>query len=151
MAFATSSVLKVEKQSSDSNGNDVTCLYYEEGPLQQPQVVVYWSWEAYSDSEWLPSPHHKPFSADFFCVMVIVVHCDLEITFFDAQTCSMRRYRMSLGLWAAHSLALDHILRHTSNWSCVSPLREWPPTFETFGQLTVRAFSVNLVVLLSSG
>lgn len=143
----------LEDQSCDRYGNDVTCLYYEEGPLQLPQVVVYWSWEAHSDSEWLPPPHHKPFSADFFCVVVIVVHCDLEITFFDAQTYSVRRYRMNLGLWAAGSLALGLILRCTNSCSCAFPLSQYPPAFETFCPVRtpVRAFTLSLVVLVSSG
>lgn len=81
----------MEEQSSDRYGNDVTCLNYEEGPPQLLQVAVYGSRQAHSDREWLPPPHNKPFSADFFRVVVIVVHCDLEVTFFDAQTCSVRR------------------------------------------------------------
>lgn len=142
----------VEDQRSDGYGSDVTCLYYEEGPLQLLQVVVYWSWEAQGDSEWLPPPHHKPFSADFFCVVVTVVHCDLEITFFDAQTCSERGYRMSLGLWAARSLARRHTHPETHKLLTVCfSTQTVPPSSETFCPVTVRVFTLSLVVLVSSG
>lgn len=134
----------VEDQSSDRCPLcDITCLCYEEGPLQVLQIVVHWSWKAHRDSEWLSPPHHKPFSADFFCVVVIVVHCDLEITFLDAQTCSVKGHRMSVRLWAARSLAVGQSLRHTNSRSRVSPLRQCPPS-EAFCPVTVKGFHSEL-------
>lgn len=111
---------------------------------------MYWSWEADSDGEWLSPPHYEPSSADFFRVVIFVVLWDHEVTFLDAQTCSVRRCRMSLGQWAACSQVLIHILGHTNSWLGVSPLRHSPSAYVTFYPVMVGTFTLNLAVLMLS-